>query len=198
MLTLEMIESCYHPREWTHVFTDGSADGAVRNGGGGIYLKNPNGTQTQKAFPTGKISSNYRAESTALLEAIRAVITSPVLSCRNVVFFTDCKSLLQNLENQKNEKQQREIRSALQELSKKATVALQWVPSHCGVQGNERADALSKAGSQMEQFVHPVSYSEAKTIIRNHYSLLWKRRLGVESGHDPIHQLQRHQQTILF
>ena len=43
-----------------------------------------------------------------------------------------------------------------------------------------------------------ISYSEAKTIIRNHYSLLWKRRLGVESGHDPIPQLQRHQQTILF
>ena len=50
----------------------------------------------------------------------------------------------------------------------------------------------------MDQFIHPVSYCEAKTIIRNHYSMMWKRRLGVESGHEPIHQLQRHQQTILF
>ena len=198
MLTLEMIDHNYNPRDWTHVFTDGSADGAVRNGGGGIFIKHPDGTQTSKAIPTGKISSNYRAESTALLEAIKTLTASTMPSSRNIVFFTDCKSLLQKIQNPKNERQQKETRTALQELSKGKTVTLQWVPSHCGVVGNEKADALSKAGSQMEQFNHSVSYSEAKAIIHNHYSLLWKTRLGVESGHDPIHQLERHQQTILF
>ena len=50
----------------------------------------------------------------------------------------------------------------------------------------------------MKQFSHPVTYREAKTVIRNHYRNQWKRRLGADSGVDPIHQLQRHQQTILF
>ena len=182
-----MIEHNYNPRHWTYVFKDGSADGAVRNGGGGIYIKYPNGSQSSRAFPTGKISSNYRAESTALLEAIKMITASTTSPLRNIVFFTDCKSLLQKVQNPKTEQQQGEIRAALQKLSKERTVALQWVPSHCGVLGNEKADALSKAGSQMEQFNHSVSYSEAKTIIHNHYGLLWKTRLGAESGSDPIH-----------
>ena len=51
----------------------------------------------------------------------------------------------------------------------------------------------------MEQFSHPVTYREAKTIIHNQFQSQWKRRLGaLESGADPIHQLQRHQQTVLF
>ena len=50
----------------------------------------------------------------------------------------------------------------------------------------------------MEQFSHPVTYNEAKTIIHNQYSSEWKRKLNISTGDDPIHQLQRHQQTILF
>ena len=50
----------------------------------------------------------------------------------------------------------------------------------------------------MEQFSHPVTYNEAKTIIHNQYSSGWKRKLNISTGDDPIHQLQRHQQTILF
>ena len=58
--------------------------------------------------------------------------------------------------------------------------------------------SLSKAGSKMEQFSHPVNYREAKTIIHNHFRSQWKRKVGTERNADEIHQLQRHQQTILF
>ena len=34
-LTLEMIDDKYNPRDWTHMFTDGSSEEAVKNGGGG-------------------------------------------------------------------------------------------------------------------------------------------------------------------
>ena len=42
----------------------------------------------------------------------------------------------------------------------------QWIPSHCGVGGNEEADRLSKMGSKLEQSAHPMSYREAKAIQR--------------------------------
>ena len=34
-------------------------------------------------------------------------------------------------------------------------VRLQWLPSHCGVPGNEHADKLAELGSQMPQQVAP-------------------------------------------
>ena len=196
-LALEMIDNQYNPSEWTHVFTDGSSEGAVKNGGAGVYIRHTDGRLTPKAYSTGKISSNYRAESTALFHAVH-LLTRSASPPPKIVFFTDCRSLLQGLQSVRTEQQLRTIKQALLELSRQSTVTLQWIPAHCGISGNEKADALSKAGSKMEQISHPVTYREAKTIIHNQYQSQWKGRLGVDSGVDPIHQLQRHQQTILF
>lgn len=197
VLAQEMIADQYNPSEWTHVFTDGSSERAVKNGGAGVFIRHTNGKVMHRAFPTGKISSNYRAETEALLHAVR-IFLGPVSPPQKVVFFTDCRSLLQRLQNSRSEQHMQDIKAALHELSRQSVIALQWVPSHCGIMGNEKADALSKAGSKMEQFSHPVTYREAKTIIHNQFRSQWKRKLGAESDADPIHQLQRHQQTILF
>ena len=196
-LALEMIDQKYNPREWTRVFTDRSSEGAVKNGGAGIFIRHTDGRLTPKAYPTGKISSNYRAESTALLQALQ-LFTRTASPPPKIVFFTDCKSMLEGLQSTRNEQQVSDIKKALSTLKGKSTIILQWIPAHCGINGNEKADALSKAGSKMEQTSHKVTYREAKTIIHNQYRTQWKRRLGVETGTDPIHQLQRHQQTILF
>nr|KAG5714784.1 hypothetical protein BaRGS_000272 [Batillaria attramentaria] len=185
-LALEMIDEQYNPSEWTHVFTDGSSEGAVKNGGAGIFIRHTDGRLTPRAFPTGRISSNYRAESTALLHAARALSKSDNPPPK-IVFFTDCKSLLQGLQNPKSEQLLNTIKKTLQDLSRRSTITLQWIPSHCGIIGNEKADALSKAGSKMQQFNHPVTYREAKIIIHNNFRTQWKRRLGVDDSIDPIH-----------
>ena len=147
-----MIDEKYNPREWTHVFTDGSSEEAVKNGGAGIFIKTTDGRLIPRALPTGKISSNHRAESTALLHAAKTLATS-VSPPSKVVFFTDCKSLLQGLRNTKNETQLQDIKKALQDLSRQSIITLQWIPSHCGIDGNEKADALSK----MEQYSDSVT-----------------------------------------
>ena len=163
-----------------------------------VFIRHTDGRLIHRAFPTGKISSNYRAESAALLHAVKSFL-GPADPPPKIVFFTDCRSLLQRLQNIRVcEQQLKEIKAALHEISRQSEITLQWVPSHCGIAGNEKADALSKAGSKMEQFSHPVTYREAKTIIHNQFRSKWKKRLGAERGDDPIHLLQRHQQTILF
>nr|KAG5701253.1 hypothetical protein BaRGS_020615 [Batillaria attramentaria] len=43
-------------------------------------------------------------------------------------------------------------------------VAVQWIPAHCGLTGNEEADRLAKSGSRKEQPQQAVSYTEAKTL----------------------------------
>ena len=47
-LTLEMLEEKYPQADWTHIYTDGSVEDAVRNGGSGVFVSTPAGqTATQ-------------------------------------------------------------------------------------------------------------------------------------------------------
>ena len=41
---------------------------------------------------------------------------------------------------------------------------LQWIPSHCGISGNEEADRLAKAGT-LEQQPHDLTSSKEQTTI---------------------------------
>ena len=77
-------------------------------------------------------------------------------------------------------------------------LTLQWIPSHCGVGGNEEAGRLSKMGSKLEQSAQPMSYSEAKTILRNNFRTEWRQRLGIGTEEDSIHQLDRAAQVTIF
>ena len=53
-LTLEMMQYRYPKSIWTHVFTDGSAENAVRNGGSGAYIRRPDGTTSSLYIPAGR------------------------------------------------------------------------------------------------------------------------------------------------
>ena len=56
--TLEHLEKHY-PREiWTLVYTDGSAEEAVRNGGAGIYIQYPGGREDKISLATGLYSTS--------------------------------------------------------------------------------------------------------------------------------------------
>ena len=52
-------------------------------------------------------------------------------------------------------------------LNKKTCVTFQWIPSHCGVEGTQEVNQLSKVVLRLEQSAHPMSYSEAKAIRRD-------------------------------
>ena len=71
------------------------------------------------------------------------------------------------------------------------------IPARCSLSGNEDADRLAKSGSRAEQPHQAVSYRQAKTFIKRHYTQKW-----TASHHPPpddrIHHLSRHQQTIIF
>ena len=66
----------------------------------------------------------------------------------------------------------RELQKELTNLKEKTALVLQWLPAHCGISGNEKADALSKRGSQLEQIEHKMNYREAKTIIKANLKLV--------------------------
>ena len=54
-LTLETLDQNYPSESWAHIYTDGSAENAVRNGGRGIYMRFPDGTHASYMVSTGRL-----------------------------------------------------------------------------------------------------------------------------------------------
>ena len=184
LLTLEMIEDRYHEEAWTHIFTDGSASDAVKNGGAGVYIQEVDGSTKVLSEPTGLYCTNYKAEVEALI--IAAEEKSKDISTESqIVFFTDALSVLQDLEKGGLPK----LRSALRKLDC-LKVILQWIPSHCGISGNEEADRQAKLGAEKEQNNNIASYKETQTIIKALH-----RPIKLRDGY---HGLKRSEQVCIF
>ena len=62
---------------------------------------------------------------------------------RQVVFSTDALSVLEALNNGGEP----ELKDSLKSLAETHGVAIQWIPAHCGIPGNEAADRLAKQGA---------------------------------------------------
>ncbi|XP_053398058.1 uncharacterized protein LOC128556571 [Mercenaria mercenaria] len=156
-----MIQDTYPSETWTHVYTDGSASAAIKDGGDGIFILYTSGRSETNSIPTGRHCTNYRAKVEAIKQAIKLTEESPE-SCPNVVIFTDALSVLQALVNSK----QSSISRALFSLCKTRVVSLQWIPAHCGVPGNENADRLAKLGATDNRPQNAITQEEKVTMIK--------------------------------
>ena len=59
---------------------------------------------------------------------------------------------------------------------------VQWIPGHCGIEGNEIADHYAKLGGEMIQTDVPIDLTTAKANVRRHARThLWEPRLVHES-----------------
>ena len=195
-LTLDYLHTNYPSETYTYVYTDGSAEEAIRNGGGGVHVKYANGQTENHSFSTGKNSTNYRAEASAILFAAKTLNHSEHISDSTVIL-TDCKSVLQSLMSSEENQILRDTNCELHSLQQKTSLTLQWIPSHCGIAGNEKADKLSKSGSTMNQESNPVNYKEAKTIIKSTFQENWKKHHNIENK-DDLENLKRNDQVIIF
>ena len=183
---MTMLDEKYPSENWARVYTDSSATNATTNGGTGVYIEYPNGEKQSMAIPTGLHCSNYKAEEEALLHAAN-YINNNAEAHENiqVVFLTDALSVLQALSNNKLPQLERTIYSI-----KSLKTVVQWIPSHCGIIGNEKADKLAKEGAKQDQEENAVSFTEMKTIIKSLHN--------TPQQQDSYHQLSRPEQTIIF
>ena len=77
-------------------------------------------------------------------------------------------------------------------------IVIQWLPGHCNIWGNTRADQLAKEGSQLEQLDGGSSYAESKTLVKAAMARKWKSDHPDSDPSDPIHGMTRSQQTTIF
>ena len=149
---------------WTHVYTDGSAENAVRNGGAGVYIQYPGGREDKISRATHLYSTNYKAEAEAL-KTVAAHIEVSTHASHSVVLLMDALSILQALQSHRDT-DLNDPSAALAFLCRNYAVTLQWIPSHCNMPGNETADSLAKEGTTREQVDRSTSYPEVKTILK--------------------------------
>jgi hypothetical protein len=96
------------------------------------------------------------------------------------------------------DKELNDLTTALSSLCRAHTVVLQWIPSHCGVLGNEAADTLAKDGSTQEQLDRSTTFKEVKTIIKAKQHKKWLQQHPRSNPNDPYYLLTRAEQVILF
>lgn len=77
-------------------------------------------------------------------------------------------------------------------------MVLQWVPAHCGIRGNVKADTLAKEGAQKEQIDRLVSFHEIKTIIKTNQRRAWQLQHRRHNPNDSYHLLRRGEQVKIF
>ena len=202
------------PQCATWVWTDGSAEGGVLNGGAGALLEWPDGTSLELRAPAGKLCSSFRAELVAMKTALQHLLTQPAHQEDPIVLCTDSQAALAALRSGPAEQRSmlsKTVWEALLGLSDagRREIHLQWVPSHCGLRGNEQADDLAKQAASLPQEEVPV---DVRTVVRavtraartrtvrqrphGWYRALMEERLPAPvSGHDrfaavDIHQLR--------
>ena len=185
------------PKEiWTRIYTDGSAEDATKNGGAGIFIQHPDGTEDHLSFSTGQLSSIYKAEAKALEHATNFV-KDKMESRRNIVFLTDALSVLHALQYSKD-RDLNSLMSSLQSINQKHVVQIQWVPSHCDLYGNEKADELAREGSLLDQGNNTTSFQEEKKLITNTMKEKWKEDHPLHNKQDPYYSLTRQEQVVIF
>ena len=151
-LTMEEIDKPYPATTWTHIYTDRSAENAIRNGGCGAFIKRPGLPSVSLSKPGGSLCSNYKSELMALYnttEDLKLWERNP----QKVDILSDSLSVFQSLTSETPDDSQKRLMDNINELAQSTKVVLQWIPAHTGIVGNEIADQLAKEGRK--KFILP-------------------------------------------
>ena len=165
-ITMEKIHST---RANLTIYTDGSTSGAQVNGGAGVTIRDNNDNLIEESsHPAGELCSSYTGECVAFLEALKWIRANEVPDHETVLICSDSMSLAQSLDNNRwkdTDPWIKQIKDKLHEIPPK--IILLWIPSHCDVEGNERADELARLGTEMNQSDTIITHKIVRAKIMN-------------------------------
>ena len=149
----------------------------MARGGGGALIQLPSSEKREVRVAAGKACSSTRAELTALLAALRTVTVIPGTT-NNIIVCTDSQAALRLLYNgpaAQGTPLDAELWTALLALQERnCPVHLQWVPSRCGLPGNERADVLAGEASALPQEDVPTDLRTLVGAVRRAAVRQWR------------------------
>ena len=122
--------------------------------------------------PTGVVASSFEPEVLAAQKAFAHILSLQVKQGQCLRWFTDSKSCVDNLQGNwmRYGEAMMVLWNTIQEVLKsKVSIEVVWVPSHCGLQENERADYLANAVANRSSLVQqqgiPVTADSFKQIM---------------------------------
>ena len=151
---------------YSHVYTDGSKKDE-KVGSAAVWLD----TTRKTRLPNG--CSIFTAEASALIDALKLISESDTA---RFIIFTDSLSCLQAIENEdmSNTLIHTYLSDYTELVSNGKEVVMCWIPSHIGIEGNEKADAAAK--SSLDDDITPMSvpYSDFLPKVREYFHNLWQ------------------------
>ncbi|GFU89049.1 membrane-associated tyrosine- and threonine-specific cdc2-inhibitory kinase [Trichonephila clavipes] len=160
-IALETINTRFPPEEWLPIYTDGSLLDFAQGAGIGVFSH-----LFSFYLHAGPLTTHFDGEVEAIHIALQqlAVRLPPI---ERAVILSDSTSALQALSNY-NENNYLCVQNCRELLGKiKGKIVFQWVPSHCGLWGNERADFWQKKGTGIFQnFRRDLTLHSAKLEIK--------------------------------
>ena len=166
-------------------YTDGSRTEA--GSGAGIYGAQP---KVKISFALGRCATVFQAELSAILACVQENLQRGYTG-KHIYICSDSQAVLSALEMTRvNSTLMLDCKKALDELCGTNRVTLIWVPSHCGIVGNENADALARNGSSTVFFgpepAIGLSSSAVKASIRRWTSVqfldVWEKQRGLRQA----------------
>ena len=124
---MEEIDKRYPAKTWTHIYTDGSEENAIRNGGCGVFIKRSGLPSVSLSKPRGCLCSNYKAELLALYNDTEALKLWEIPPKKQS--FSDSLSALQSLTSETPDDAQKRLMDNINELAQSTKVVLQWIPA---------------------------------------------------------------------
>jgi ribonuclease HI len=174
-LTEKQLKENFPLQEWVHIFTDGSYDSKSKQAGYGVYC-----LFFEEASSMHLGASPFDAEVAAIASAAKRIAETPdfPMHKKKFVILSDSVSAIQFITKTANlhpkslifKKSLAKIREQNRQLE------IQWIPSHCDIMGNDKADLLAKAGTKKPPLPSStMSYNTAKKKIKTAMKKIFAR-----------------------
>ena len=163
------------------IYTDGSKSPVYTGSAFYTHLESKN-------YKLGNFSSVYTAELHAIFEALSYI---KVESINDWVIATDSKSVIQSLQRfNHSHPLVNQIHDTLVDLNRhNKIVTFLWIPSHIGIEGNERADTLAKTLSPIS-CPYIFCKEDIKPIITNTILSIVQLDWDIREGNNKLYEIK--------
>jgi ribonuclease HI len=176
----------YPQGKWMHIFTDGSQIDGYINAGAAIYCE-----LFSCYMPLGQHMTASDGEIETTCTALH-LLNLHQNKFERAVIFSDSKAAILSVGSTETviATEAKDCQVPIRQLkAKHKQIALQWIPAHCQIAGNEHADALAKKGAKITQtHTRETSYHSIKLHLKQVFQSVYRHALETALSQKPWKQ----------